>query len=66
MTQPSPRTYWCHIDHDCRRPTGGPREDITTAAPGQAVEWVRESVRAISPTLGRETFTVPEPSGGPE
>ncbi|GAA1919729.1 hypothetical protein [Streptantibioticus ferralitis] len=56
MTKPLPRTYWCHVDHDGPQPGDGPPHDITTDEPGQAVEWVRESVRAASVDLDRATF----------
>lgn len=56
MRQPLPRTYWCHVDYNGSLSAGRPPNDITTEAPGQAVEWVRESVRAISTSLDRETF----------
>lgn len=58
MTQPLPRTYWCHAALDSPAPGSEPPIDITTEAPGQAIEWVRESVRAISPLLDRETFHI--------
>ncbi|MFI9582653.1 hypothetical protein ACIHCQ_12565 [Streptomyces sp. NPDC052236] len=50
------RAYWCHIDQVCEVPTTGPLDDITTTVSAQAVDWVRESVRSLTPRLDRETF----------
>ncbi|MGW6454858.1 hypothetical protein ACWF94_02865 [Streptomyces sp. NPDC055078] len=45
-----PRAYWCHADLTSApfRPYGPPRDLITTA-PGEAVEWLCDSVRAVVP-----------------
>ncbi|MEW1720094.1 hypothetical protein [Streptomyces sp. NPDC093109] len=51
-----PRTFWCHVDFVGNPPLTEPLDDFTTTAPGAAVDWVRESVRGLSPTLDRETF----------
>ncbi|MER6546744.1 hypothetical protein [Streptomyces sp. NPDC001250] len=57
MSQLLPRTYWCHVDHDGQQQfQNWDPADITTNAPGVAVEWVREAVRSISSTLEREAF----------
>lgn len=51
-----PRTYWCHVDV-----VPAPREliqDRTTTNPGEAVQWVREAVRDLSPSLDRKTFHI--------
>ncbi|MET8683600.1 hypothetical protein ABZV77_05235 [Streptomyces sp. NPDC004732] len=53
-----PRTYWCHFDHAHK---GAPQPDVqglSTEAPGEAVSWIRESVRDLVPTLAPETFDV--------
>lgn len=51
-----PRTYWCHADHRVAGAGQLPPDDLTTEFPGAAVDWVRESVRAVSSSLDRETF----------
>ncbi|MEV4907055.1 hypothetical protein AB0N46_20750 [Streptomyces albidoflavus] len=51
-----PRTYWCHADHSGTGASSAVLNDIITDSPGIAVEWVRESVRAVSVALDRETF----------
>ncbi|MEU4931053.1 hypothetical protein AB0G54_31890 [Streptomyces yokosukanensis] len=56
MSESLPRAYWCHVDHDGQQLQNWGPADITTDAPGLAVAWVREAVRSISSTLGRETF----------
>ncbi len=58
MNQQLPRTYWCHADYG--RPVLGHRlpPGTTTDAPGQAMMWMREAVRAVSPLLDRAAFHV--------
>ncbi|MFE0055422.1 hypothetical protein [Streptomyces sp. NPDC059003] len=51
-----PRTYWCHIDLPGHVPAAPHPQGVSTTAPGQAVEWIRESVRDLIPGLDRETF----------
>ncbi len=49
-----PRTYWCHADTDSA-PTVPPPDDLLTTAPGQALAWLRASVRRRTPGLDRDT-----------
>ncbi|MEV7085913.1 hypothetical protein AB0O07_08465 [Streptomyces sp. NPDC093085] len=51
-----PRAFWGHVDFVGDSPLAEPLNNLTTTAPGTAVNWVRESVRQLSPTLDRETF----------
>ncbi|MFD7016679.1 hypothetical protein [Streptomyces sp. NPDC059928] len=51
-----PRTYWCHLDRSTQVPAGDQPQSLSTIAPGQAVAWIRESVRDLIPGLDRETF----------
>ncbi|MEV8331982.1 hypothetical protein [Streptomyces niveus] len=56
MTELLPRTYWCHRGYQGPvrvriAPTG-----TTAPYPGLALDWMRESVRAALPGLGRESF----------
>lgn len=51
-----PRTYWCHADLTGDPGPAGPPDDMTTMAPGQAIDWMRESVRSLTPRLDRPTF----------
>lgn len=53
-----PRAYWCHADYTAAL-TSVPAvvpDDLTALAPVQAVEWVRDQVRAVSWQLNREEF----------
>ncbi|MFG3397064.1 hypothetical protein [Streptomyces parvus] len=54
MNRPLPRAYWCHADTDSTR-TAPPPDDLLTTAPGQALAWVRASVRRLTPGLDRDT-----------
>ncbi|MFI1825409.1 hypothetical protein ACH41E_02990 [Streptomyces sp. NPDC020412] len=56
MTRSLPRTYWCHAGEVVPGAVDLPLSNATTAAPGQAVHWVRESVRAIAPSLEPAAF----------
>ncbi|HEY8985326.1 MAG TPA: hypothetical protein VIU15_37840 [Streptomyces sp.] len=51
-----PRTYWCHADYDGPEGTNRVPLGTTTTAPGQAVEWMRDGVRALIHTFDREDF----------
>ncbi|MFJ4689310.1 hypothetical protein [Streptomyces sp. NPDC088789] len=51
-----PRAYWCHADQVVPGSIRIPLSSLTTTAPGEAVEWVRESVRTVAPLLDREDF----------
>ena len=48
--QSNASAFWCHAE------LGPAHDDFTTTLPGQAVDWVRESVRDISATLDRRAF----------
>ncbi|MEU7328703.1 hypothetical protein [Streptomyces parvus] len=54
MNRPLPRAYWCHADTDST-PKAPPPDDLLTTAPGQALAWVRASVRRLTPGLDRDT-----------
>ncbi|MFE9253463.1 hypothetical protein [Streptomyces sp. NPDC007088] len=45
-----PRAYWC------RREGPGAPVSGTAVAPAAAVDWMRESVRAVTPELDRDAF----------
>ncbi|MEV7423906.1 hypothetical protein [Streptomyces sp. NPDC091212] len=51
-----PRMFWGHVGFVGDSPLAEPLDDVATTAPGSAVDWVRESVRELSPTLDRQTF----------
>ncbi|MER7049537.1 hypothetical protein [Streptomyces jumonjinensis] len=51
-----PRTYWCHLDEAAPGTVRTPLSGGTTTASGEAVQWVRDSVRTVAPLLGREDF----------
>lgn len=46
-----PRAYWCYADP---APLGAAAALVI--APTAAVDWMRESVRALTPVLGRSAF----------
>ncbi|MFH9297133.1 hypothetical protein [Streptomyces sp. NPDC017520] len=52
MNRALPRANWCHAD-STGTPTAPPPDDLLTTAPGQAVTWMRESVRGLTPDLDR-------------
>ncbi|MFJ9620759.1 hypothetical protein [Streptomyces sp. NPDC101181] len=52
MNRPLPRAYWCHADTD-GAPAAAVPDDLLTTAPGQAVAWMRASVRGLAPDLDR-------------
>ncbi|MFI1830721.1 hypothetical protein ACH41E_30430 [Streptomyces sp. NPDC020412] len=56
MKHSLPRTYWCHAEEVVPGAVDVPLSNATTTAPGQAVHWVRESVRSIAPALDRSAF----------
>ncbi|MFE2289853.1 hypothetical protein [Streptomyces sp. NPDC059452] len=51
-----PRTYWCHAALEASTPGASRTEGCTKASAEAAVDWVRESVRQVSPRLDRSTF----------
>lgn len=51
-----PRVYWCHADVTDSPWPPGPPADLVTQAPGQALTWMRESVRELTHRLDRPTF----------
>ncbi|MEI5033794.1 hypothetical protein RB201_16405 [Streptomyces sp. S1A(2023)] len=53
MNRALPQAYWCHADSACT-PAAPPPDDLLTTAPGQAVAWMRESVRGLTPALDRD------------
>ncbi|MCX4659125.1 hypothetical protein [Streptomyces uncialis] len=56
MNRPLPRAYWCHADQAVPGSVHLPLPSLTTTAPGEAVRWVRESVRTVAPLLDRDVF----------
>ncbi|MFI1932402.1 hypothetical protein [Streptomyces sp. NPDC020330] len=53
MNRALPRTYWCHAD-STGTPAAPPPDGLLTTAPGQAVTWMRESVRRLTPDLDQD------------
>lgn len=51
-----PRTYWCHADYHGQGPACAMPLSITTTAPAQAVEWMRDTARNTVFVLDREAF----------
>ena len=58
MTQPLPRTYWCHLDFDGPARVSLEPQSMTTPYPGRAITWMRESVRDALTSLDRPTFDI--------
>jgi hypothetical protein len=56
VKRPLPRAYWCHADQAVPGSVHLPPHSLTTTAPGEAVQWVRESVRTVAPLLDRDVF----------
>ncbi|MFD5553765.1 hypothetical protein ACFWIA_07985 [Streptomyces sp. NPDC127068] len=56
MKRPLPRAYWCRADQVVPGSVHIPLSSLTTTVPGEAVEWVRESVHTVAPLLDREVF----------
>ncbi|MGW1295871.1 DUF6415 family natural product biosynthesis protein [Streptomyces sp. NPDC002533] len=51
-----PRTYWCHAVLEASAPGASRIEGHAEATAEAAVDWVRESVREVSPSLDRMVF----------
>lgn len=51
-----PRAYWCHVTHPDDSPCAVKPGDWTTEAPGQVLDWIRDSVRETFPALDRDAF----------
>lgn len=58
MTQPLPRTYWCHRDYGEPGPALPEPLSETTPYPGRAIVWMRDAVREALSELDRPTFAV--------
>ncbi len=51
-----PRKFWCHAALETSAPRVALFDGYISVAPEDAVHWVRESVRDISPSLDRSAF----------